>query len=302
MALRAASLCTGLGMLDLGVRLARPDHRLVVAVERQAYCAAVLVERMAQAELDQAPIWDDLATFDGRPWRGTVDLVTAGYPCQPESLAGSRLGELDERWLWRHVQRVIREMGPDLVFLENVAGHLSGTFGRVLGDLASLGMHVEWDCIPACAVGAPHQRDRVFMLAANPIGLERWLQPVGEPGRCNAAIAARREGTLDGEQAGRTGSDDGTPYADHAGKPPFQWRQDAPPRWPWPPPEPVFRRVDDGRPHRLERDWAERIHALGNGVVPQAAARAWRVLERRMTRRPGIELAPATGTTEGGEA
>jgi hypothetical protein len=82
--LRSLALCAGIGGLDLGVKLARPDHCLVGVVERQAYCAAVLVERMGEAALDPAPIWDDLATFDGRRWRGAVDLITAGYPCQPE--------------------------------------------------------------------------------------------------------------------------------------------------------------------------------------------------------------------------
>jgi len=94
-------------------------------VEREAFAAAVLVARMEDQALDRAPVWDDLTTFDGHPWRGRVDLVAAGFPCQPSSHAGQRLGTADERWLWPHVARVVREVGPSLVFIENVPGLLS---------------------------------------------------------------------------------------------------------------------------------------------------------------------------------
>lgn len=297
MALRSLALCAGIGGLDLGVKLARPDHLLVGAVERQAYCAAVLVERMGAAQLDPAPIWDDLVTFDGRRWCGAVDLVTAGYPCQPESLAGSRRGELDERWLWGEVWRVVREVGPSLVFLENVAGHLSGTFGRVVGDMAASGWRVEWDCIPAASVGAPHLRDRLFVLAAHPDG--DGLHRIGErglrqerdasgrsdpngllrpwPAHANddESEAARCSGVAaDAARAGR----EGERARGHAAGEPWDARRGSP--------EPVFRRVVDGVRHRLDVDWADRIHALGNSVVPQAAVQAWRVLEQRLIGKP----------------
>lgn len=352
-ALRSLALCAGIGGLDLGVKLARPEHRLVGAVERQAYCAAVLVARMGEARLDQAPIWDDLATFDGSPWRGAVDLITAGYPCQPESLAGSRRGSDDERWLWDEVWRVVREVGPALVFLENVPGHLSGTFGRVVGDMAASGWRVEWDCVPACTVGACHERDRLFVLAANPDRSDVRLEPerhqrqsaergdtesvhacaardatdangqrrtpqreTGKPRRHAAADAVHRVEASDADSIGGQGQSirrkqhserqalglnaDRSAAADSdmlgrrcaggeqtATPDEDGWRGQAPEgrgghRWPWPPPEPAFRRVDDGIRHRLDVDWADRIHALGNSVVPQAAARAWRTLEARL--------------------
>lgn len=84
------SLCSGAGGLDLGLHLALSGYRTVGHVERDAYAAAILVARMEDAALDCAPVWDDVATFDGRPWRGAVDIVTAGYPCQPFSVAGTR--------------------------------------------------------------------------------------------------------------------------------------------------------------------------------------------------------------------
>jgi len=115
--------------------------------------------------LDAAPIWDDLSTFDGNQWRGVVDLVSAGYPCQPFSVAGQRRGADDPRHLWPHVARIIREVGPRVVVLENVAGHVVLGLPDVLGELAEMGFDAEWGCYRASEVGAPHQRERVFVLA-----------------------------------------------------------------------------------------------------------------------------------------
>ena len=132
-------LCAGVGGLELGVKLAVPTARAVCYIERETYNAAVLVARMADGSLDEAPIWGDLATFDGRPWRGVVDCVTAGFPCQPFSGAGKRLGTDDPRWLWPHIERIIRDVGPRRVFLENVPGLIHAGLGNVLGAWPSSG-------------------------------------------------------------------------------------------------------------------------------------------------------------------
>lgn len=141
----------------------------VCYVERDAYCQRLIEQRMQDGWLAPAPIWDDLRTFDGRPWRGIVDFVFGGIPCQPHSLAGKRGGAADERDLWPDFWRVVCEVGPRLVLVENVPGLLSSdggrAMGRILGDLASGGYDAEWDCIPAQAVGAPHRRDRVWVVA-----------------------------------------------------------------------------------------------------------------------------------------
>lgn len=141
--------------------------RTVCYIENDPYCQRVLQARMADGSLPDAPIWDDLKTFDGRPWRGCVDFVFGGIPCQPYSLAGKRQGAADERDLWPALRRVLGEVEPGLVFLEQVPGFLvhSGGMGRVLGELAKIGYDTVWDCVPACAVGAPHRRDRVWILA-----------------------------------------------------------------------------------------------------------------------------------------
>ncbi len=160
------ALCAGVGGLEIGVRLAWPWVRTVAYVERDAYAAAVLVARMEDEALEPAPIWDDLSTFDGRPWRGCVDLVTAGFSCQPWSAAGKGRGTDDERWIWPEVARVVREVEPRFVLLENVPPLvIRGGLALVLGDLADLGLNAEWGVFSAAEVGAPHLRRRLFILA-----------------------------------------------------------------------------------------------------------------------------------------
>lgn len=159
------SLCAGVGGLDLGLRVAQPNARTVCFVEIEAYAAAILATRMEQDTLDQAPIWTDLRTFDGKPWCGLVDCITAGYPCQPFSVAGKQLGDKDPRHLWPDVFRVVREIDPPLCFFENVPGHLRLGCQQVHDDLRSLGYRVKAGLFTAEEVGASHKRERLFILA-----------------------------------------------------------------------------------------------------------------------------------------
>ncbi len=159
------SLCAGAAGLDLGLHIALPAYRTVCYVEREAYAAAVLVARMEDASLGRAPVWDDVATFDGRGWRGCVDIISAGYPCQPFSLAGHMRGSDDPRHLWPHIARVVRECAPPFVFLENVAHHLRLGFPEVARDLVGLGYRIAAGLFTAAEVGAPHRRERLFALA-----------------------------------------------------------------------------------------------------------------------------------------
>ncbi len=167
MAPTVLALCSGVGGLEIGVSLALPGTRVVGHCERDSYAAAVLLARMEDAALDSAPIWcGDLAGFPCGPFAGRVDLVTAGFPCQPWSVAGKRDGQDDARWIWPEIARIIRDVSPGLVFLENVPGLVSGGgLEPVLGDLAALGFDAEWTCLRASEVGAPHRRERVFVLA-----------------------------------------------------------------------------------------------------------------------------------------
>ena len=114
------SICAGAGGLDLGLRMAEPTARTVLYVEHEATACLQLVARMEDGSLDPAPLWTDLRTLDGRPWRGVVDCIIGGIPCQPHSIAGKRLGAADERDLWPDTARVIGDVRPEWVFLENV--------------------------------------------------------------------------------------------------------------------------------------------------------------------------------------
>jgi DNA (cytosine-5)-methyltransferase 1 len=162
-------LCAGAGGLELGLDLVFGGrYRTVCHVEREAYVAAGLAARMEAGALPQAPIWDDLTTFDGRRWRGLVDVVAGGIPCQPASQAGKKEGVADSRWLWPHALRVVAECEPELVFFENVSGLVSGKlqvgFEAILNGLQGLGYQVAAGLFTAEEVGAPHKRERVFIL------------------------------------------------------------------------------------------------------------------------------------------
>lgn len=169
--LNLISICTGGGGLDLGVELAIPCARSVCLVEREAFGVTQLVSAMQQGLMAQAPVWSDARTFNGRAWRGAVDGLIGGIPCQPHSLAGRKQGSLDERDLWSPARRIIVQSGAWFVLIENVGGMLSAGSDeiagaqRVFGDLSKLGFEVEGGLFTASEVGASHQRERIFILA-----------------------------------------------------------------------------------------------------------------------------------------
>ncbi|WP_200820124.1 MULTISPECIES: DNA cytosine methyltransferase [unclassified Azospirillum] len=307
------SLCAGACGLDLGLHIAEPGYRAVGYVERDAYAAAVLVARMADAALDPAPVWDDLASFDGRPWRGAVDLVLAGYPCQPFSVAGRRRGSDDPRHLWPHVARIIDECRPGSVFLENVPNHLNLGYREVREDLEGMGFVVAEGLFSAAEVGAPHRRERLFVLAGRladaPDLFGQALQR-GEPDRVAPSVADGEGGGQPAERrtaprgrsdrtcpllgdpvgarlaqrAGRAG-DDGAqqPPLERAGGerafPPGPGDDNGWQDWRrrHPDTEPAVRRGADGLAYRVDR-----LRLCGNGVVPLVAAYAWRTLWARL--------------------
>ena len=163
---RILSICSGGGGLDLGVKLALGDARTVCYVEREAFSALHLVKAMEEGFLDKAPLWSDLRTFDGRPWRGVVDWLIGGIPCQPHSVAGQGLGASDDRDLWPAAARIIEEVRPGVVFLENVEGIIRYYFNTIWPVLHKLGYRVEAGLFAASEVGASQQRKRLFVLAS----------------------------------------------------------------------------------------------------------------------------------------
>ena len=159
------SLFSGYGGLDLSIAAAGVPSRVVCHVEREAFAAANLVAQMQASAVAQAPIWSDVRTFDGRPWRGRVSIITGGTPCQPFSVAGKRRSTDDERWVWDDVARIIGEVQPGIVFLENVPGIRKRGLPIILRDLAAMGYDATWGCFRASDAGLPHRRTRLFLLA-----------------------------------------------------------------------------------------------------------------------------------------
>ena len=162
---RCISLCTGYAGIELGLRRSIPALRTVAYVEVEACACANLVAKIEQGKLDAAPVWTNIKTFDGRPFRDRVHIVTGGYPCQGESVAGKRLGTADPRWLWPYIERIVESVRPLWCFFENVPGHLTGGYPTVYRSLRLMGYSVEAGLFTAAEVGAPHKRERLFILA-----------------------------------------------------------------------------------------------------------------------------------------
>ena len=182
--MKVGSLFSGIGGLDLGLERAGMD--VIWQSEIDPYACKVLKKHW--------PTVPNLGNIKEIDWSQVErpDVICGGYPCQPFSTAGKRQGEGDARHLWPWVRECIAELRPRYAVLENVRGHLSLGFGTVLGDLATIGYDTEWQVIPAAAVGAPHRRDRVFIVAyAAEQGLQR---PIGQ------VIKRQRDGLANGGQ------------------------------------------------------------------------------------------------------
>ena len=257
MRITVGSLFSGIGGLDLGLEWAGLGP-VIWQVEREPFCRAVLAKHWPGAER-----FEDVCAVGSHCLR-PVDLICGGFPCQDLSYAGKGAGLAGERsGLWREYARIVCELRPRFVVVENVSALLSRGLGTVLGDLAALGYDAEWHCIPAAAVGAPHLRDRLFIVAyTNSAGLEGRREPKPESAdqRATGEGGAARPDN-DGERGAQSGL--GRAVARLPG------RVD---RWP-------------ARPRKAQHDWeaprvcavrrgdnrAARIKALGNTAVPQVA-------------------------------
>ena len=162
--LRTISICTGLGGLELGVKSVAKT-RTVMYVENEITAAQILAQRIKEGNIDDAPIWSDLRTFRGEELHGKVDILIGGFPCQPFSVAGKRLGDDDPRNLWHEVKRIARELGHPALFLENVENISRYYHDTIRKDLQELGYTVTEGLFSASEVGLPHRRRRLLMLA-----------------------------------------------------------------------------------------------------------------------------------------
>ena len=158
------SICSGLGGIELGLRSVIPT-RTVCYLENESSACAILASRIRDGCLDDAPIWTDMRTFDPEPWRGKVDILAGGFPCQPHSVAGNKLGEDDPRELSGEVVRIAAGLGYPTLFLENVPGILRFYWDSIRPKLREMGYSVAEGLFTASETGAPHRRERLFILA-----------------------------------------------------------------------------------------------------------------------------------------
>jgi DNA (cytosine-5)-methyltransferase 1 len=221
--------------------------RTVCAVEIEDYPRRVLMQRQNDGIIEPFPIWDDVTTFDGKPWRGRVDVVSGGFPCQDISCAGKGTGIDGERsGLWSEMARIIGEVRPRFAFVENSPLLISRGLTTVLGDLAEMGYDARWGVIGANHIGGPQKRERVW-LVANTKGQRLEKSEIFKRKLCKSS----NKGVVWGfstpiciDSLGYKGN--GIPV--------------------------------DLRGDHDESTWVERVKALGNGQVSGVAALAWRIL------------------------
>jgi len=163
--LNGLALCAGVGGLERGIESVLPGSRTICYVEGETYPASVLASKMESGSLPKAPIWSNVRTFDGKPWRGKISFLSGGFPCQPYSTAGKQLADKDPRDLWPDFARIIGEVRPHFIFLENVPNVVKWALPTVLKDLSKMGYDAAWCVVAASEVGAPHKRARWFLFA-----------------------------------------------------------------------------------------------------------------------------------------
>lgn len=285
--LRELALFAGAGGGLLGGRLL--DWQTVCAVEIEPYCAAILTQRQNDGLLPPFPVWDDVSTFNGHPWRGIVDVISGGFPCQDISIAGKGAGINGERsGLWREFARIVREVRPRYVFVENSPLLVKRGLTRVLRDLAEAGYDAAWTVLGADDVGAPHRRKRLWVLGkiSDPasIGRETFgdkngITPetlhqasAGQPCRadCDVSDSAHERNV---RRNGQHGADEEAAIAGRDNRRGTQ--EDDRRKW-WCI-EPGLGRVADGVPNRVDR-----LKAIGNAQVPLVAATAFKLLFKQL--------------------
>lgn len=257
--MKELSLFTGAGGGVLGSKLL--GWKTIGYVEINDYCQKVIAQRIKDGILDKAPIFGDICGFikSGavREYRGFTDVVSAGFPCQPFSVAGRSKGEFDPRNMWPETIAVIREVGPRFALLENVPGLLTHEyFGTILGDLAEMGFNARWGTFSHASLGGQHLRNRIFIVAYTNEGVDEFL---GERG---IKIPRKWEKKVECENWIEF-------LVDNDRKSPPSWRC----KGKGINTRPIMRRNSDELAFGLDR-----IAAIGNGQVPIVAASAFKIL------------------------
>ncbi len=279
------------------------DYQPLLFCDSEDYC-----QRVLEKHWPDAPIYGDVRTLTRERYindfgdNGRADLLTGGFPCQPFSVAGRRRGADDDRFLWPDMFRIIREFFPRWVIAENVRGLLSQgrglAFEQVCSDLEALAYDVRSFVIPAAGVGAPHRRDRIWIIANADGHKHRGRRrPSSEANAISEInrkeICARRTGGTSEDVANTGTSNDfwrsstGIPHSRRleADKQERQRSRREPPRrneidWRqrWLEVATRLCRVDDGIPGRMDR--TPRLQALGNAIVPQVAEEIMKAIRR----------------------
>lgn len=190
------ALCAGYGGLELGIERVFDEYRTVCYVEGEAFAASHLIKKMEEGSMDDAPIWSNVKTFEGERWRGKVDIISGGFPCQPYSTAGKQMGEDDPRDLWPDFVRIIGEVRPGFLFFENVPNVVKLRINEIILDLDKLGYSCSWGNLAASQVGARHKRNRWFLFGvrnANNNGLMEYANEESREG-------VTKEGKLEGNR------------------------------------------------------------------------------------------------------
>ncbi len=276
------ALFAGAGGGILGGKLL--GWRTVCAVEWEKYPACVLAARQNDGVLPPFPIWDDVQTFDGKPWRGIVDVISGGFPCQDISIAGKGDGLDGERsGMWKEMARIIGEVRPRYTFIENSPMLTSRGLERVLADLAKMGFDAEWGVLSAADIGANHKRERIWIVGrntkwqlahANGIGhLHRKSEVNATIGRFNALSNTPSSCSKVSNSSSKNVEGHELPIGTSERY--FAFGSNS-----WWSVEPNVDRVADGVAARVDR-----LKAIGNGQVPLCAATAWNILNERLANR-----------------
>jgi DNA (cytosine-5)-methyltransferase 1 len=258
---RELSLFTGAGGGILGTKLL--GWTPIGYVEWDDYCQRVLKQRQEDGLIERAPIFGDIRTFISEGYaeryRGMVDVITAGFPCQPFSSAsaGKGQGESDERNMWPETWKVISMVRPKYFLLENVPRLLTNKyFRKILGEMVTGGYVIKWDCLPACSVSAPHERDRLWIYGYT-----------NDKRQSDVAIHDETQGMPEFNANSSNSS-----RCSELGQQQEERRQKLD-RIVWWKTEPNISRMDDGMASRMDR-----IKAIGNGQVPAVVRAAWELL------------------------
>lgn len=264
------ALFAGAGGGILGGKLL--GWRTVCAVEIEPFATGVLMQRQNDGILSPFPIWDDVSSFNGKPWNGIVDVVSGGFPCQDLSCAGKGKGLAGEKsGLWKEFARIIHEVRPKYAFVENSPVLRTKGLDRVLADLAEMGYDAEWCVLGGADCGFAHIRKRLWILA-HTNGFSKQ-----ESGGNHKTIIHKQNTRL-GLKRGSHGCGSRVPHSTVAELTTAVYKKTlSHSLLHGYSTEPGMGRLADGVAHRMER-----LTVLGNGQIPAVAATAWSILSERL--------------------